>query len=451
MGRDPVLVLRSTIGPGVGAGHLARCLALAATWRSHGGSATIVSPALQPPWHHRVRDAQVDWAGLKVPEEADWYVADDYRMTDTERAALRALGPLLLVDDYGESGTTVADLVLDQNAGATSDDYAGLPVLAGPRYVLLRAELQSFPARPTRPTVATVVVGLGGFPSGRLRSFSEAVLDKWRPRAEVIVLDGTQDVKEVLAEADLAFAASGSFCWELCRAGVPAVVVPLNRNQSRLAENLVRADVAMSVDAPDAANVDRAVSLLQELEHDTARRARMAELGRQLVDGRGATRVVTRLRSSLITLNDVSEGDATLLFNWANDAVTRAGSFNPSAIDWETHQRWLSGRLRDSRYEQLLAGWRDSKLGLVRFDPAGEGTVEIGITVAPDERGHGWAAPLIDAAVRRRFARGSRETVVARIRPENVASVRAFETAEFVHRGAAIADQVELERRYGGV
>ena len=449
VGQRPTLVARTNVGPGVGAGHLARCLALAAGWQARGGASTIVAPPLPAPWGDRVARAGVEWRPVdSLPGEADWFVADDYHLDQAQRAALREGGRLLVIDDFAESGTVEADLVLDQNAGASADDYRTNPVLVGPRYALLGSDFQDVPPRGVRPSVETVLVGLGGFPSTELTSFTRAVLDRWAPKANVVLLDGSQDVHDLVLAADLALAAAGSFCWQLCRAGVPSVLTPLNRNQRRLAEGIVHAGAALAIRQPSPAEVDAAVEMLAALERDAAQRELMASAGQRLVDGRGVSRVVTRLRAALVDLRPVEASDAELLFGWANDARTRAASFSSERIDWETHVTWLDARLRSATDRLWIGSHSGEVLGLVRFDAPATGCADIGVTVAPASRGVGWAAPLIDAGVRRVFATGMVNEVIARIRPENEASIRAFESADFEHRASSDAASLELVRRY---
>ena len=71
--------------------------------------------------------------------------------------------------------------------------------------------------------------------------------------------------------------------------------------------------------------------------------------------------------------------------------------------------------------------------GLVRFegvDPSG-GTAEIGVSVDVDARGGGAAASLIRAGVRHLFRTGAASAVLARVKPDNVPSLRAFRSADF--------------------
>ena len=445
----PVLVARVDFGPGAGSGHLGRCLALAAQWRRAGGTAAIVSPQLRDPWTDRVAAAGVDWypVGTVVPG-ADWHVADGYTITTEERRQLADGGRLLVIDDFAETAAHEGDLVLDQNAGARASDYPDRAALLGTRYVLVARPFADAAPRATAELVSRVVVGLGGFPSDTARAFVDRVLERWNPSADVVVLDGAQDVLDVLASSDLAIAAAGTFCWELCRMGVPMALLALNRNQQRLRDGIVHAGAAVDLGPLDPQDIERASAVVAALADDAHARRALAATATALVDGRGAARVVARLRSELLELRPVVPSDAQVLFDWANDPVTRAASFNSDPIQWTEHTAWLDARLGSASASQWIASWRDQLVGVVRFDDRGHET-EIGITVVPSLRGQGWAAPLIVAGIARKRPAVA-ATVLARVKPDNVASIRAFEAADFDLRTPDDATVVEFVHRYRG-
>ncbi|MGH9226790.1 MAG: GNAT family N-acetyltransferase [Acidimicrobiales bacterium] len=418
------LVLRADGGPGIGVGHLARCLALAEAWVDRGGVATLVSDSPPPHWARRFRSEGVEVrAPGTSPLGGDWVVVDGYHLGSVRpEAGCR----LLVVDDHGQAGTAEgAHLVVDQNLGATAGPYGGArDVRLGPRYALLRREfrLRRDEVQRDQPDHATrLVVAIGGAPVQRdTQMVTTALADPRLAHFTVTRLEGVDDVASVLAGADLALSGSGSTSWELCCMGVPAVLVPLAANQAPLAAALARAGIALA-----ATRDDDLAGLVADLAHDPARRRTMAGRGRALVDGRGARRVVTRMVSESLDLRPVTEADARRLWEWANDPATRAASFTSDPIPWETHADWLRRRLADPASHLFI-----TDIGVVRF----EGAV-ISVTVAPSARGKGLGAALIDAGVRRLFATTDTPAIVAHIRPENVASHIAFADADFTPSG----------------
>ena len=125
-------------------------------------------------------------------------------------------------------------------------------------------------------------------------------------------------------------------------------------------------------------------------------------------------------------LRPATTDDAALLFEWANDPETRAGSHTTDPIPWETHVAWLDRVIADPD-RQLYIGVEDGRpVGQVRLDRDG-GKHVISTTVAPDARGRGLSEPMMAAAIE--TAEG---LVVAEIKPDNVRSVRMCAAVGFV-------------------
>ena len=141
----------------------------------------------------------------------------------------------------------------------------------------------------------------------------------------------------------------------------------------------------------------------------------------------------------MITLRSAREADAELLLGWANDPVTRAAGFHRRPIDAATHARWLSERLADPR-SRLFIGLdeHDRPVGQVRLDAGPDGRAEVSISVAHEARGRGVGLELLRAGLEAGRADGSLrvDVYVARIRPQNVASIRLFERVGFLHVGS---------------
>ncbi|HEY7702377.1 MAG TPA: GNAT family N-acetyltransferase [Candidatus Limnocylindrales bacterium] len=134
-----------------------------------------------------------------------------------------------------------------------------------------------------------------------------------------------------------------------------------------------------------------------------------------------------------VTLRAATAADEQILLAWANDPVTRAAGFQPEPIPAADHRRWLADRLR-SRSGRLLIGIAgDTPVGQVRLDRHADGRVEVGIAVAPEARGRGIGATLLALALdeARRDATLGPAAFIARIRPDNAASIALFAGAGF--------------------
>jgi RimJ/RimL family protein N-acetyltransferase len=143
-----------------------------------------------------------------------------------------------------------------------------------------------------------------------------------------------------------------------------------------------------------------------------------------------------------VELRPATDADADLLLDWANDPVTRAAGFHPALIDRGTHIGWLAARLASPK-TRIWIGMRRGRdgepagqvdpVGQVRLEVDERGVAEVGIAVAPRARGQGVGGSLLDAglaAARADSAFGARR-FLARVRPDNAASVRLFRAAGF--------------------
>ncbi|HEX7132744.1 MAG TPA: GNAT family N-acetyltransferase [Iamia sp.] len=462
--RRPTLEVLADSGPGVGSGHLARSLAVAATWAGRGGRAVLRdAPASPGPWSDRYAAAGVEVGGEPGAEDSAGpgrvVLVDGYRQPAGRIAALRTGAPVVSIDDHGASGPRPADLVVDQNPGADPDGYraAGAErVLVGSRYALLRPEVVA--AAPVDPPdrgapPRRLLVAAGGDPHpGVARLLDEVAAGAaGRHGLEVVALRGVADVGAVLATVDLALTAAGSTLWELARFGIPSVAVAVAPNQQPVARAVGTAGLA--VDAGDLADVDTdgLGAALDALVADADRRAEMARRGREAVDGHGARRVAAAARALLVRLRRAGPGDADLLWRWRNDPHVRAASFDPDPIPWDDHVAWLDRVLAAPDAAIWIAtDQQDRPLGQVRVEGAATGTGTTAVVVAPEARGEGWAAPVLAAAAEaagRELGPAGLVALRAEVVEDNARSAAAFVAADF-DRGPDGARRGRAHRTY---
>lgn len=440
------LILRVDGGGAIGWGHVARCFALAQAWIDKGAAATVASRSLPTEWAKRCDREGID---VREPERvdyqtADWVVLDGYHFGDMDRRAIASAGSrVVVIDDHGLSQSALADVIVDQNLGATAFAYDGrrngTELLLGPRYALLRREFgwRRAQERPSAPRARSVVVSMGGSPSLSTETAFAAVLAREELAGlELIRLSGADDVASVMAGAELALAASGATCWELCCMGLPAVLVAVADNQMALARALEAEGVALNAGPVETIDPEGIARALTRLAHDPAARTEMGRRGKRLVDGRGAKRVVAYLRASLLRLRPAGPEDAALLWEWANDPVVRQAAFSTAPIPWDDHVLWLARHLADpDSYVYVASSSDDKPVGVVRFQRDGP-IAEISVVVAQNRRGEGWGPAIIHAGVRSLFEESDNITAVtARVKPENRASLTSFDDAAFVVAG----------------
>ena len=481
------LILRADASIAMGTGHVMRCLALAQGWQDQAGQCTFVMAESTSGAEERIRKENLEVVTvtespgsaqdaarmdeLARARQAAWVVLDGYQFDVEYQRRLKAAGvKLLVVDDTGHVGAYAADLVLDQNVHATKDFYVHrgsyTQLLLGPRYVLLRREFKPWRnwSREIAPVARKVLVTVGGSDPDNvtlrviraLRIIVEhnlqttVVIGGSNPHGQSLekeaqgghgafrLMRGVADMPRLMADADVAISAAGITAWEMCFLGLPAILIDVADNQTPGARELHRQGVAIHAGSLQEVTPESIAALLEPLLISPAQRATMSERGRKLVDGLGAERVVSAMQGELLVLRRVEESDCLLLWEWANEPEVRSASFSSMPIAWDEHRDWFTKKLGDERILMLIASDEQGvPLGQVRFEPTNDREAEIDVSIAPEKRGAGWGARLIEKAVQVAFEQMDLVRVHGFVKVGNRASARAFERADFRNVGTA--------------
>ena len=218
-------------------------------------------------------DAQ-ETAAILADLRPDWLVVDHYALDQRWETALRPhYQNLMVIDDLADRPHQ-CDLLLDQNLGRRSQDYANLvpaqcKLLIGPQYALLRPEFAALRAyslqRRQQPALKNILVTMGGVDlpnaTGQVLQALKGCalpqdcritvvmglrapwLEQVRAQAKEMpwpteVMVNISDMAQRMADSDLAIGAAGSTSWERCCLGLPTLMVVLADNQQTGAKAL---------------------------------------------------------------------------------------------------------------------------------------------------------------------------------------------------------------------
>jgi UDP-2,4-diacetamido-2,4,6-trideoxy-beta-L-altropyranose hydrolase len=466
----------------MGSGHIMRCLALAQAWLDRNGSCILVTAMDAGPLIPRLQtegvavrriDAEAGSgddarATLAVMREAGarHLVLDGYHFSADYQRSVRQGVPggeggvrLLVVDDNGEQAHYHADLVLNQNIHAAEALYPPdrrephTRLLLGLEYCLLRREFLKHRGerREAPPVARNILVTFGGSDPGNatlqalqaIQSLGDAslrvkvVVGGNNPHGDALaravrtipgqaeLIRDAQDMAELMLWADLAVSAAGSTVWEMCLLGLPCLLVVTAENQEGLARRIQERGLACGVYRTDEWR--RLEGALRAWLDDQARRDECSRRMQEVVGGGGARKVLRQLMCGTVRLRPAKESDARILWEWANDPVTRRYSFSSDPIPWEGHLRWYREKLASSGTRMYVACTEAGAGGaLIRFEIR-NGAALVGVTVAPEYRGLGLAAEVIGAGTRMFLAESGPMRIDAFIKPDNRASRSAFE------------------------
>lgn len=488
----PRAVFRCDASPGLGGGHVMRCLTLAEALAERGWSCSFATRpetlAVAPRLPLRSEglllldvpapgepSAIGEWLGGRV----DLLVVDHYQRELAFELACRPWAHRILVIDDLPVRPHEADLLLDQTYGRGEAEYAPLlpahcRVLAGPAHCLLRPPFaEARPASVRRRAgigrVEHVLVAFGATDPGNASALALRAIAASGLSCEVAVLLGagaphlarvraeaaamprparihadTDDVAPLMAWADLAIGAGGGMAWERCCLGLPALLLETAGNQAQVVRALASAGAATFVGAAAAVSAADLAAALRDLACDPQRLAAMADAAAAVCDGEGVARVLMALSASgapaedRVSLRPATLDDGPAMLAWQMHPTTRRYAFDPRPPSPETHRRWLRERLADPDCLLRIVLSRGAAVGSLRLDRRqwpGIGEVRVvSIVVAPECRGLGFGGAALSLA--RRLLPDV--PLLAQVKAQNVASRRLFAAAGYLPFAAGV-------------
>jgi UDP-2,4-diacetamido-2,4,6-trideoxy-beta-L-altropyranose hydrolase len=330
----PSLLFAPAAGPGIGGGHVMRCLTLAEALRVRGvGCVFAVNEAGRDLIHRfgpentpmELIGSIAELPALAARVRPKGVVLDNYSLDAAIEAPLRADTGLMVVLDDLANRPHAADLLLDPSFGRLPADYAALApgamVLAGPDYALVRssfAALRQTGVCEMGLEVQRIFVSFGLSDIDGVAGRTVQLLLSLAPRArlEVVLASDAisapglaqlspleprlslhldaKDVAPIMADCDLSIGAGGSGVWERATLGLPGIIVIVADNQRDLAHRLHKDGYALAVELNDPGFDQALSSAFEALKGQPLRRQMQADL-MALCDGRGAERVAAEI------------------------------------------------------------------------------------------------------------------------------------------------------------
>jgi UDP-2,4-diacetamido-2,4,6-trideoxy-beta-L-altropyranose hydrolase len=473
------LIFRADANPQIGIGHIMRCLALSQAWQAANGRSIFAIGGRIPTLEKRLKEekAQIfrlkkgdggeddvqETINLAYKHNVSWVVVDGYQFAQDYQQNIKQAGlQLLFIDDYGHSGQYCADLILNQNINADESLYYNRAfhskLLLGTNYVLLRQEFLSWHCwqREIPPVARRLLVTLGGADPDNVTlkviyalqqvemEDLEAIVviggsnphnKALRSAIEILKMDNSKckirlefDVRkmpELMAWADMAITAGGSTNWELAFMGLPSLVLSLKENQRTVAEGLASIGIVVNLGRHEDVVLNMISTSTKLLANDPERRSRMSQCGRRLIDGLGVKRVLARIKDQGFVFRPVISEDCHLVWEWANDSVTRENSFSSDPIPWEDHIAWFNSKLADPHVIFYIIQIASVPIGQIWFRIDGQEAI-VSINIAPAQRGKGYSGQIIRMASMRLIKTTMVRKIHAYIKPGNMTSIKAF-------------------------
>lgn len=142
--------------------------------------------------------------------------------------------------------------------------------------------------------------------------------------------------------------------------------------------------------------------------------------------------------SNMIRFRKAIPEDVHLFFEWANEETVRENSFNQDEIKFEDHVKWFSEKLRSPR--NLILVFLDAgnvPVGQVRYS-FDDKQATIGIVIAKEQRGKGYAKPMLVMADEYFHELYPSKPIYAYIKLSNQASYKSFLGAGYTFLGTML-------------
>ena len=274
-------------------------------------------------------------------------IVDSYFVTKSYLQRLKEKVRLVYIDDLAAFSYPV-DVLVNYNAFGPELDYKKIyndekvscpQLLLGVTYAPLREMFRNVPKREQKEIVENVLISTGGsdplhlaltmavavaeqgsafnyhFLVGAMNEDYEQIKAVAANNQNIHVHHNVKDMKSLISSCDLVVSAAGSTMYEICACGVPLITYAMADNQipgteafeklglavscGDLREKTSYISSAVNIDSGSVKLVDNvAVLILDEVErlaNDFMLRKKMAVKMQQLIDGKGADRLVVEL------------------------------------------------------------------------------------------------------------------------------------------------------------
>lgn len=147
-------------------------------------------------------------------------------------------------------------------------------------------------------------------------------------------------------------------------------------------------------------------------------------------------------RASGITLKLAAMKDCRLLWQWRNDPSARKYFTNTEYVPYQEHKEWFEASLRNKNRHIFIVFQNNTRVGMVRFDvePADK-RANIHINISQEHRNQGLGRKILKEACHYAFENLAIDSIIARIKKGNEASIKAFTYTGFELAGDSRGDR----------
>lgn len=209
------------------------------------------------------------------------------------------------------------DFIINQNLNSEFLEYRtnkNTKMFTGCRYTMLRSEFLRAKRKNIGNKVENILITLGGSDFHNLTQniigyiktmkykfhvvigpsfIHEKDLEKFE--SENVILHKNANMAELMEMTDMCISACGSTLYELAYIGIPTVGIIVAKNQELLAYSMEKEKIILNMGWYNKLNKKKVVRIIKQVIFDYERRKNMSFKGKNLIDGKGAERIVKEL------------------------------------------------------------------------------------------------------------------------------------------------------------
>lgn len=461
----------------IGLGHITRCISIYQAFNSFNVPVLLIVNGDETV-QEMVKDINnskvFNWMEesnklFKLIEREDVVIVDSYKAdVDFYQKIAQMTKIAVYVDDNNRinypKGVTV-----NGSINAEKIDYSfseETNYLLGTQFIPLRQEFWKVPEKKIKSKVENVMVTFGG---DDLRNLTPKILELLNDnypslnkkiiigsgfryihdienlkdeRTELIYYPDANGMLNTMLESDIAISAGGQTLYELARVGLPTIAISVADNQTHNVTNWE--EVGFVEFAGHWEDKDLFNNILSKFNmlSDEIIRLKKSNVGKTLVDGKGALRVakyslnkyyVNKLKLRPATCNDIYD-----VFELSNEEEVRMNSFNTSKIGFEEHKKWFKNKIEDQNCVFLLIEIANEFAGQVRFDLEDD-FATVSISIKKEFRQFGLGKDfLIKSLDHLKLNFPQIRVVKAYIKEENQKSLKLFESLGFKYKESVL-------------
>ena len=331
------IYIRTDMNKEIATGHVMRCLSIEEAAQRNGISTTFIladheAENLILSKGHRciVMDSLWDDMESELPtivhiiqeEQVKSILIDSYMATDNYLSSLRKFVRVAYMDDFSQIRCPL-DAIINYSLGALRSDYGSdleAELFLGCRYAPLRGEFSQIPVKEISPQIKRVLILSGGtdpysvirgmlsLPPVKRLSWVDAVCgvlnpdydelkEKFADVPAIHLYKSASNLSELMQKADVAISAGGTTVYELFATGTPVITYSMADNQLKGVHEYSKSGLAEYAGDVRSDDVFSNTEELLFKYEDPVLRERMSQQTRNLVDGKGAERIVDVLLS----------------------------------------------------------------------------------------------------------------------------------------------------------